>query len=185
MPWRRKGSEVMPKTKKLTDKQKRFCEEYLIDLNATQAAIRAGYSAKTAYSMGQRMLKKVEVQEYIFNLQKKRSERTEITADKVIEELAAIAFSDRTKIASVNANGTVDIAATDTLPDEIRKTISCIKEGKFGVEVSSYDKIKALELLGRHLGMFTERKEDEASKEQEISFNIVPASQKSDSQDEE
>ena len=57
----------MPKTKKLTDKQKRFCEEYLIDLNATQAATRAGYSAKTAYSMGQRMLKKVEVQEYIFN----------------------------------------------------------------------------------------------------------------------
>ena len=168
MPWCRKGSEVMPKTKKLTDKQKRFCEEYLIDLNATQAATRAGYSAKTAYSMGQRMLKKVELQEYIFNLQKKRSERTEITADKVIEELAAIAFSDRTKIASVNANGTVDIAATDTLPDEIRKTISCIKEGKFGVEVSSYDKIKALELLGRHLGMFTERKEDEASKEQEI-----------------
>ncbi|MCI8777332.1 MAG: hypothetical protein HFK00_08110, partial [Oscillospiraceae bacterium] len=68
---------------------------------------------------------------------------------------------------------------------EIKKTISCIKEGKFGVEVSSYDKIKALELLGRHLGMFTERKEDGISKEQEISFNIVPASQKSDSQDEE
>lgn len=168
MPWCRKGSEVMPKKKKLTEKQKRFCEEYLIDLNATQAAIRAGYSGKTAYSMGQRILKNVEVQEYIFKLQQKRSERTEITADRVIRELAAIAFSDRTKIAKVNANGIVEIAATDTLPDEIKKTIASIKEGKFGIEVSSYDKIKALELLGKHLGMFTEHREDENAKEQEI-----------------
>ena len=71
----------------LTDKQKRFVEEYLVDLNATQAAIRAGYSEQTAYSIGQRLLKKVEVQEAIQQAQNKRSERTQITQDEVIRRL--------------------------------------------------------------------------------------------------
>ena len=71
----------------LNNKQKIFCEEYIVDLNATQAAIRAGYSAKTAYSLGQQLLKKLECQIYVQELMDKRSERTEITADNILREL--------------------------------------------------------------------------------------------------
>ena len=81
---------------KLNDKQKQFCKEYLVDLNATQAAIRARYAEKTAYSQGQRLLKNVEAQEYIRELMQKREQRTEITADKVLEEYAKLGFSDIT-----------------------------------------------------------------------------------------
>ena len=107
----------MPKLK-LTEKQKRFCEEYLVDLNATQAALRAGYSERTAYSIGDENLKKPEIQNYLRELMEKRSERTEITADTVIEELKKIALAE-------------------------------------DVEISGKEKIKALELLGKHLGMFS------------------------------
>ena len=106
----------MPSTK-LTEKQKRFCEEYLIDLNATQAAIRAGYSKKTSDRIGNENLKKLEVQLYLKELMEQRSQRTEITADTVLKELAKIASAD--------------------------------------VEITEKSKIKALELLGKHLGMFT------------------------------
>lgn len=79
---------------KLNDKQKQFCKEYLVDLNATQAAVRAGYSEKTAYSQGQRLLKKVETQGYIQELMQKRAEKTEITADKVLQRWWDIATAD-------------------------------------------------------------------------------------------
>ncbi|MCU6729081.1 terminase small subunit [Huintestinicola butyrica] len=140
--------------KKLTPKQERFCEEYLIDLNATQAAIRAGYSSKTADVQSARLLVNVKVQERISLLRSKQSKRTEVTADKVIAELAAIAFADRTELAKVDKNGSVKFTPTDSLPDDVKKIISGIKEGKFGTEVSSYDKVKALELLGKHLGLW-------------------------------
>lgn len=78
----------------LTDKQQRFVDEYLIDLNATQAAIRAGYSEKTARSIGQRLLTNVDIQKAIEEAQSKRAERTEITQDMVLQELAKIGFSN-------------------------------------------------------------------------------------------
>lgn len=109
---------------KLTEKQKRFCEEYLIDFNATQAALRAGYSQKTAYSIGDENLRKPEIQSEIQTLIQKRSERTGISADTVITELAKIAFSD--------------------------------------TEITGREKIKALELLGKHLGLFDNCKADES-----------------------
>lgn len=102
---------------KLTEKQKRFCEEYLIDLNATQAAIRAGYKEKNARSSACENLTKPDIQLYLQELMQKRSERTGITADTVIQELEKIALSD--------------------------------------VEISGKEKMKALELLGKHLGMFS------------------------------
>ena len=140
---------------KLTDKQKRFCEEYLIDLNATQAAIRAGYKEKTAYAQGQRLLKKVEAQEYLQELMDERSKRTEITADRVLRELAAIAFSDRTELAQVGESGEVTFTPTEQLKEDIKRTIAGIENGKHGIKVTTYDKVKALELLGKHLGLFT------------------------------
>lgn len=137
---------------KLTEKQKRFCEEYLIDLNATQAAIRAGYKNS---DIGRRLVTKSHVTEYIEKLLKERSKRTEITADRVLAELAAIAFSDRTELAQVGKNGEVTFTPTDSLGTQIKKTIAGIENGKYGTKVTSYDKVKALELLGKHLGLFS------------------------------
>lgn len=76
----------------LTSKQKLFVDEYLVDLNATQAAIRAGYSEKTAYSIGNENLMKPEIAKAIQNAQQKRQERTEITQDRVVQEIADNAF---------------------------------------------------------------------------------------------
>ncbi|MHC4752098.1 MAG: terminase small subunit [Planctomycetota bacterium] len=101
---------------KLTDKQKRFCEEYLVDANATQAAIRAGYSPKTAYSIGEENLKKRTILKNIRHLMAMRSLKTQVTADMVVEELKTIAFA------------------------------------KEGIKVT--DKIKALGILSKHVGLF-------------------------------
>jgi len=157
----------------LTERQQRFCDEYLIDLNATQAAIRAGYKEKTAYSAGQRLLKNVEVQNHISARKTDRVERTEITQDMVLRELAVIAFSNATDYAKVvEKEGTTDkgkrikyktveLVPTEGLTNEQKKALAVIKEGKYGLEVKPYDKVRALELLGKHLGMWTERVEVE------------------------
>lgn len=159
----------------LTGKQARFVAEYLVDLNATAAAKRAKYSEKTAYSMGQRLLKKNEIQAEIQKGMDERARRTEITQDKVLKELAAIAFSNGTDFAQVVSREVpenvwdpvagvyrkvprlvqlVQLANTTDIPDDKKAAISGIKEGKHGIEVGSYDKIRALELLGKHLGLF-------------------------------
>ena len=146
----------------LTDKQKRFVAEYLIDLNATQAAVRAGYSEKTAYSMGQRLLKNVEIQAAIAEAMKARSERTEITQDRVLNELAALGFYDVADFAAVEG-GHVVLKETAIIPKEKRIAIVAIKEGQSGIEVKLADKLRALEMIGKHLGMFTDKIEMKAT----------------------
>ena len=74
----------------MTEKQKRFADEYLIDLNATQAAIRAGYSKKTAYSQGERLLKKVEVEKYIQERMKQLASENVATEEEVIQYLTSV-----------------------------------------------------------------------------------------------
>ena len=106
----------------LTKKQKAFIQEYLVDLNATQAAIRAGYSKKTAYSIGQENLSKPEIQQALQEAQKRREKRTEVTQDYVIAKLREIVEKD----------------ASDG-PDS---------------ELKYANKIRALELLGKHTGAF-------------------------------
>lgn len=167
---------------KLTAKQQRFCDEYLIDLNATQAAIRAGYSPKTAEQLAYQLLQKTSVQNHISELQKEREKRTEITQDRVLHELALIAFakaSDYARVvekdAMVEVDGnmvpvldedgnqvkyrTVEPILTDELTEDQKKAIAVIKKGRDGFEIKPYSKIQALELLGKHLGMFTEKVE--------------------------
>lgn len=141
---------------KLTDKQQKFCDEYLIDLNATQAAIRAGYNEKTAYSMGQRLLKNVEVQKYLQQRKAERMERVEVTQDRVVKELASIAFAKATDYVTIRS-GIVRIKDTDQLSDDQVRAIAGIKEGANGIEIKMNDKEKALELLGKHLGMWVDR----------------------------
>lgn len=104
-------------------------------------------------------MRKLEVQDKISELRSKQSKRTEITADRVLSELAAIAFSDRTEIAKITEKGFVEFTPTDKLSSEVKRTISGIKEGKFGIEVATADKVKALELLGKHLGIFDKRED--------------------------
>lgn len=167
---------------RLTARQQRFCDEYLIDLNATQAAIRAGYSEKTAMEQGYQLLQKTSVTEYIEKRKKDRIKRTEITQDNVLKELALIAFSDATDYASViekqavvevegkmvpmyDLEGkpvmyrTVEPVLTETLTEEQRKALAVIKKTRDGLEVKPYDKVRALELLGKHLGMWTDKLE--------------------------
>lgn len=164
----------------LTPKQQRFCDEYLIDLNATQAAIRAGYSEKTAYRTGADNLRKPQLEEYIAKRQKELSRSTEITQERVIKELALIAFSNNADYAHViekkmkaevdgalvdvlDEDGkpvmyrTVEPVLTEELTEEQKRALAVIKKGRDGLEVKSCDKVKALELLGKHLGIFTDK----------------------------
>lgn len=139
---------------KLNDKQKRFVDEYLVDLNATAAAKRAGYSEKTAYSMGQRLLKKVEIQAAIQKRQAKLQSKLEITQERVLEELAAIAFANGTDFVTVTAAGLLNVKPTSQVPKEKLPAIAGIKYNQLGVEIKLHDKVRALELLGKHLGVF-------------------------------
>lgn len=141
----------------LTEKQRRFVEEYLIDLNATQAAIRSGYSERTANEQGARLLANVSVQEAVRAAQKARSERTGITADRVLSELADMALYDPADLCKVRVDGPDDIPK---LTEAVRRCIigwGWDRNGKFTLKLSP--KTPSLELLGRHLGMFKDRLE--------------------------
>ena len=145
----------------MTEKQKIFADEYLIDLNATRAYKVAYPSIKkdeTARANSSRMLTNANVTKYLAERMQDRQKRTEITQDRVLEELAAIAFARATDFAEVK-DGLVIIKDTAGLSEQQIKAIAGIKEGKFGIELKLNDKEKALELLGRHLGMFKDRVE--------------------------
>ena len=162
----------------LTEKQKRFADEYLIDLNATRA-YKVAYpnvrKDETAAAAAARLLRNVKVASYIEKRIKEREKRTEITQDMVLRELASIGFANGSDFAKViekiakdefgnpiidSESGeplkykTVDLTLTDELPEEKKRALAGIKHGKYGVVVETCDKVKALELLGKHLGMF-------------------------------
>lgn len=147
----------------LSPKQEQFVTEYLVDLNATQAAIRAGYSPKTAYSMGQRLLKKVEMQKAIQEARIRQQKRTEITADRVLKEYARIAFFDPRglfmdngkplDINELDSDTAAALAGLDVMEEytgygESRVFIGYTKKYKIA------DKLRALDALAKHLGLF-------------------------------
>ncbi|MGN0422851.1 MAG: terminase small subunit [Lachnospiraceae bacterium] len=172
----------------MTEKQKLFADEYLIDLNATRAYRVAYPSVKrdeTAKSAGSRMLTNVNVAKYIKERMEERQKRTEVTQDRVVEELAAIAFSKATDYVEIRSNGVtgvVIIKPTSELSDAQIRAIAGIKEGANGIEIKLNDKEKALELLGRHLGMWNDKLDiktpaiDESIKEMEAYFEQQKAS---------
>jgi len=146
----------MGNEKKLTPKQERFIDEYLIDLNATQAAIRAGYSEKTAGAVASENLKKPEIQAEIQRRMDKRSEKTGITKERVLKELVCIGMADYTNFVNVR-NGQIIVKDTDDIPKELRPAITSIRYNSKGdVVVQLADKNRALEMLCRHLGMFND-----------------------------
>ncbi|MVW80189.1 terminase small subunit [Bordetella sp. 02P26C-1] len=157
----------------LNNKQRRFVEEYLVDLNATQAAIRAGYSPKTAGQIGDENLKKPQIAAAVQEAQAERSKRTEITQDMVLRELAKIGFSDIRKlvrwgktelrVAGAEEDGATEVhhglalVSVDDIDDDTAAAIAEISEGREGLKVKLHDKKGALVDIGRHLGMFKDR----------------------------
>ncbi len=121
---------------KLTAKQEMFCKEYLVDLNATQAAIRAGYSEKTSYSIGQENLNKPELAEVIQKLFDKRSAKTEVTAEYVITSIKSVA---------------------ERCMQAEQVLVQGEPTGEYKFDASGAN--KSLELLGRHLKLFTDKVE--------------------------
>jgi phage terminase small subunit len=120
---------------KLTGKQEMFCKEYIIDLNATQAAIRAGYSEATARSIGQENLTKPDITQRIAELQKERIEKVEITAENVLKDILS----------------TRDAAAFDN---------------------NHNARLKANELLGKHLALFTDKTQLTNDPNNPVNFTI-------------
>lgn len=150
--------------KGLTPKQAQFVREYLVDRNATQAAIRSGYSVKTAATIGDENLRKPEIATAIQKAMDKRSERTEITADRVLREIACLALYDPSELVQQPCTKPEDIAL---LPEHVRRAIigwSWDKMGNFVLKLSP--KVPALDQLGRHLKLFTDKIEHSGAIEQ-------------------
>ena len=157
----------------MTKKQKRFVEEYLIDLNATQAAIRAGYSPATAKEIGCENLTKPNISEAIAKAMAERSRRTGVNQDRVLQELAKIAFAKITDAVDPKTATVREYASEDDLA--CIQSIK-IKPNEFGTEIKMYDKRSALVDLGKHLGLFNSDKEQEKP----IQITFVKASEKQD-----
>ena len=141
----------------MTDKQKRFVEEYLIDLNATQAAIRAGYSPNRASEQAHQLLQKTTVQKAIAESMAKRSKRTGVTQDRVVRELAKIAFLDMTQVVDDHGRIKDDATPEDRACIESIKYKSSSSDQGESVEREVKVALKALELLGKHLGMYSDK----------------------------
>jgi len=143
----------------LTEKQKAFVSEYLIDLNASQAAIRAGYSKQTAGVTGCNNLKNDKIREAIAHEMELRAERTKVSQDKVVKELARLAFSNMKSFLKWNSN-TVTMIDSDSLTEDdaacVMEVSQTTTQTGGTVRFKLYNKKEALELLGRHLGMFSD-----------------------------
>lgn len=132
---------------KLTDRRKEFVRQYLVDLNATKAAIRAGYSERTAYSVGQRLLKNVEIQRAVAAAQAKRARRVEVTQDYVLSNLVEVVERTMQRAPVLDRKG-------EQVTDE---------EGRAVWTFDAKNANRALELLGKHLGIFADRVKAEVS----------------------
>lgn len=145
----------------LKAKQKKFCDEYLIDLNATQAAIRAGYAVKTAGAIGAENLKKPQIQSYLQSRRQALSQTTEITQERIIQEYAKIAFSD----IRIYFDGDGKLKPLHELDDKAAAALSSVEideiwgmtmDGREQIgetkKIKQWDKIKALDAICRVLG---------------------------------
>lgn len=217
---------------KLTPKQQRFVDEYLIDLNATQAAIRAGYSPKTAQEIGAQNLSKLIIAQAIEQAKAERSERTKINQDEVLKmwhDLATVDYNEISQLLNVNCRycwgidheyqytpkewqrvcesadkeqasrppfggddfnhkrapnpncpecgglgtATIHLHDTDRLSPQAKLAYQGAKAGKFGIEVLTTDRMKALDNIARHLGMFTDKVQLTGKDGQAIEQNIT------------
>jgi len=160
------------KGKSLHRRQKIFVQEYLVDLFATQAAIRAGYSERTAESIGLENLGKPRIAAAVQAAMAERSKRTEITQDMVVRELALIGFADMADFVKIDESGMIQALPLDTLAEGKSRIIKKVREKRVikstaegdqvldaTFEFELCDKVKSLENPGRHLGMFHDKTE--------------------------
>lgn len=160
---------------KLTEKQKRFVDEYLVDLNATAAAKRAGYSEKSASRIAIELLNKTHVSAAIQARRDKLRGKLEITQEAVLQELASIAFANGTDFVTVTGAGLLCVKATSEVPKNKLPAIAGIKYSQLGIEIKLHDKVRALELLGKHLGVFATGGSAAAAEENNI-FEVIEQS---------
>jgi len=169
---------------KLTAKQKRFCDEYLIDLNATQAAIRAGYSKKTATEMGYENLTKPQIVDYLAEKREVLQKRNDITIDKIVKELALIAFQDPRKM--FNGNILIDL---DEMEEDVARVLAEVtvtkersRDGDANitelVKLKVYDKTKALDMLMKHLGGYAPEKIEHSGQVVQRTVIVNPTKEK-------
>lgn len=146
---------------KLSPKQQRFCDEYLIDLNATQAAIRAGYSPKTAAQQAARLLTNVKIQEYIQAKRQKTANKMDITRDRILEELSLIAFGDAKALFDQEGN----LRKIHEMPDNVSRSIASVEVDEISEydhgrkvpvgltkKIKLWDKLRAIEQISKILG---------------------------------
>jgi phage terminase small subunit len=162
-----RGSRTQTPNRTVTNKQRRFIAEYLVDSNATQAAIRAGFSKKTAYSIGSRLLKNVEVSYEIARRQRALERHLEVSAQGVLAEYAKVAGTRITDYLAFGPDGVVMRDCHD-IPDRQLDAVQEVTErvGAGGVRTVSlklHSKLDALGALGKHLGLFVERHEHDIS----------------------
>jgi phage terminase small subunit len=139
----------------MTNKQKRFCDEYLIDCNATQAAIRAGYSPKTAYSIGMENLKKPEIKTYIDEQLKKLHDAKIADADEVIKYLTSV----------MRGESTAEVVVIEGEGD------GCSTARRMSKAPDEKERLKAAELLGKRYGVFTDKVDVDA--DLELNINVI------------
>lgn len=170
----------------MNPKRARFVAEYLKDLNATQAAMRAGYRARTARQQGARLLTKADIQQAVQASQHKRLEKLEITSDRVLAEVARIGFSDirawfddKGNLRPVHelsadvaaALGSVEVHREKTRSSDGNEQTVTIEECL--VKVKAWDKMRALELLAKHLGIVKEQHEHTGKDGRPIETRVV------------
>jgi len=158
----------------LTEKQRQFVAEYLVDLNGAAAAVRAGYAVRCARSEAKRQLTNVHIRSEIDKALEARGERVQITADRVLAELAKIAFTDASDVADWSPDRGVTVRPSDSLTDSASAAISEVSENRkispdgsvsnIHLKVKLHDKLKALEMLARHLGMMRDKDNEDPFK---------------------
>ncbi len=161
----------------MTGKQERFCNEYLIDLNIEKAAVRAGYAPGSAAHHSYLLMRNPKILARIEQLSEARRVRMQLSQDEVVRELKKIAFADITDYANVEKDGegggkAVTLKSTAELSGDKTGAVAGIRQGAKGIEIKLYDKLKALELLAKHLGMLREKVEIEDNRELQVLFQI-------------
>lgn len=170
----------------LAPRQARFVEEYLIDLNATQAAIRAGYSARTANEQGARLLANVSVNEAVARAKAERSKRTGINADRILDELAAIAFARMPAYVEWGTGKQMRLKPSEDLSEYDAAAVAQVVETEKFIKstgddeqlmsrersIKLHDKVATLKLLGQHVGMFTDKVEHTGKDGAPLTFTI-------------
>ena len=155
----------------LTDMQQLFVDNYLVTLNAKKSAIAAGYSPDSASDLGHQLLKHPLVSKQLRKAMSRRAKRLELSADNILREIARVAFSDIRAVMSFDANG-VKVKSSDKIHSDAAAAIQSVEHKlsetkdncNISVKVKMHDKMKALDMAGRHLGLWKEADLDDKYK---------------------